>query len=314
MARRLRIQFPGAIYHVMNRGNYKSDIFADQGAAHAFVLTLEEAVERFGWRLGAYVVMRNHYHLAFQTPEPNLAAGMHWLQCTFATRFNRMRNERGHLFQGRYKAILLETNHDWARVVDYIHLNPVRAGIVATEHVLQFRWSSLIRFVKNLEFKGLTTVGWYNTLGLGDEPSGWSDYGQHLSKKANQLEDESREESASLTQGWAVGSDTWKAETVKRLLSESGESSQSEGLQLPPEMLPQKWQLRLDQELRMASKTADDVDSSMKSAVWKIEIADRMQRELGASVTWLTSALKMGKPSSLRAYLWRKRNNQEITI
>ena len=151
MARKLRIQYPGAIYHVLNRGNYKSDIFSDQGAAHAFVQALEEAVERFGWRLGAYVVMRNHYHLALKTPEPNLAAGMHWLQCTFATRFNRLRNERGHLFQGRYKAILLETETDWARVVDYIHLNPVRGGIVTPEHLGQFRWSSLMRFQKNLK-------------------------------------------------------------------------------------------------------------------------------------------------------------------
>ncbi|GAB5559080.1 MAG: hypothetical protein SynsKO_07270 [Synoicihabitans sp.] len=297
----------------MNRGNYKSDIFADQGAAHAFVQTLEETTERFGWRLGAYVVMRNHYHLAIQTPEPNLAAGMHWLQCTFATRFNRMRDERGHLFQGRYKAILLETNTDWARVVDYIHLNPVRAKIVPTEHVLQFRWSSLIRFVKGPEFRGLTSVGWYSALGLGDDPSGWIAYGQHLAKKASDLDSESDDEAAALTRGWAVGSDAWKTEIVKRLLRESGQSSETEGLQLPPEMLPQKWQLRLDQELRLATKTQEDIARSMKSANWKIEIADRMQRELGASVTWLAAALKMGKPSSLRAYLWRTRKNQEIT-
>ncbi len=80
MPRPPRIQYPGAIYHVINRGNYRSDVFAEVGAAHAFVETMKEAVDRYGWRLGAYVVMRNHYHLSIQTPEPNLSAGMPWLQ------------------------------------------------------------------------------------------------------------------------------------------------------------------------------------------------------------------------------------------
>jgi putative transposase len=83
--------------------------------------------------------MRNHYHLARQTPEPNLSIGMQWLQTTFATRFNRLRGENGHLFQGRYRAFVLENSGVWARVADYIHLNPVRAGIVPMEYAAQFR-------------------------------------------------------------------------------------------------------------------------------------------------------------------------------
>lgn len=313
MARKLRIQYPGAIYHVLNRGNYKSDVFSDQGAAHAFVQTLEEAVERFGWRLGAYVVMRNHYHLALQTPEPNLAAGMHWLQCTFATRFNRLRNERGHLFQGRYKAILLETEQDWARVADYIHLNPIRAGIVTPEHMGQFRWSSLTRFHKNMKFNGLSPSGWLHTHGLQDTSQGWDDYIGVLRDKYGKATAEDEVEDSSFSTGWAIGSDIWKAQTLKNALPEIDSTGSTEGLQIPPEMLQVKWKIRLDHELKALGKSETDLSADMKSATWKVQLADRLQRENGASVVWLANELRMGKPHSARAYLWKYRKSHRNT-
>jgi putative transposase len=122
MARKLRIEFEGAIYHVLNRGNYRRDLFLSSGEAKAFVLALEEATKTFGWRVHAYAVMRNHYHLALQTPRPNLVDGMHWLQSTFATRFNRLHGERGHLFQGRYQSLLVEDDASLAQV------NPTGSG------------------------------------------------------------------------------------------------------------------------------------------------------------------------------------------
>tara|TARA_B110000483_G_scaffold9894_2_gene11702 strand:- start:296 stop:1240 length:945 start_codon:yes stop_codon:yes gene_type:complete len=313
MARKLRIQFPGAIYHVLNRGNYKSDIFADQGAAHAFVKTLEEAVERFGWRLGAYVVMRNHYHLTFQTPEPNLSAGMHWLQCTFATRFNRLRNERGHLFQGRYKAILLETNTDWARVADYIHLNPVRAGIVAPDQLTQFRWSSLTRYSKSQRFNGLSSLGWLQIHGLQDVEQDWLRYAEILLQKHTNSSSDTNDERVALTSGWAIGSTIWKEQTLQGALAEMKDSPRSEGLHLPREMLQIKWRLRLEEELKELSKSAEELMADRKSAGWKVALAERLQRETGASTIWLAESLHMGQPSSVRAYLWKYRKNHENT-
>ena len=100
MARKLRLQYEGAVYHVINRGNYRRDVFETADKAKAFEECLFEAAERMGWRLQEYALMRNHYHLAVETPQANLVEGMHWLQSTFATRFNRFRAERGHLFQG----------------------------------------------------------------------------------------------------------------------------------------------------------------------------------------------------------------------
>src|SRR4051812_47665112 len=124
MARKLRLQYEGALYHVINRGNYRRDIFQTAGAAKAFEATLFEAGDRYGWRLHAHALMRNHFHLALETPESNLVEGMHWLQSTYATRFNRYRSDRGHLFQGRYQSPVIEDAAVLVRVVNYIHLNP----------------------------------------------------------------------------------------------------------------------------------------------------------------------------------------------
>jgi putative transposase len=93
MARKLRLEYPGACYHVINRGNYRRDVFAPAGAAEAFERCLFEVCGQYGWRLHAFVVMRNHFHLAVETPEADLSAGMKWLQGTWAARFNRYHGE-----------------------------------------------------------------------------------------------------------------------------------------------------------------------------------------------------------------------------
>ena len=116
MARKLRLEFPGACYHVINRGNYQANIFRADSTKAAFESCLFEACRKSSWRLHAFVVMRNHYHLAVETPDGNLVAGMQWLQATFAARFNRRRGLHGHLFQGRYKAFVVEAGEPFAEV------------------------------------------------------------------------------------------------------------------------------------------------------------------------------------------------------
>src|SRR5258706_208068 len=108
MARKQRLETAGGYYHVLNRGNYRADIFADEGAKRAFLKCLDSACAKTGWRVHAWCLLSNHYHVALETPSPNLVEGMQWLQGTFATRFNRFRRENGHVFQGRYKALAVE--------------------------------------------------------------------------------------------------------------------------------------------------------------------------------------------------------------
>ena len=126
MARQLRLEYPGAIYHVINRGNYRAYVFTSAGAKQAFEECLFAACARSGWLLHAFVIMGNHYHLALETPQGNLVAGMQWLQSTFANRFNKLRGEREHLFQGRYKSLLVEEGEALGLLCHYLHLNPVR--------------------------------------------------------------------------------------------------------------------------------------------------------------------------------------------
>src|SRR5689334_9938924 len=99
------MQYEGAVYHVISRGNYRAQVFKDEATKAAFVKCLDEVCEKAGWVVHAWCVMSNHYHVCLQTPRANLVEGMRWLQSTFAIRFNRLRDERGHLFQGRYKAL-----------------------------------------------------------------------------------------------------------------------------------------------------------------------------------------------------------------
>ena len=140
MARPLRVEFAGALYHVTSRGNEKRPIFKNDGDRLKFLELLGEAVSRFGWTLTAWVLMTNHFHLVVQTNEPNLSRGMHWLNGTYAAWFNRRHGRWGHLFGGRFKAFLVEEETYFKEVLRYVVLNPVRAGLVA--HPANYRWSS----------------------------------------------------------------------------------------------------------------------------------------------------------------------------
>ena len=140
MARPLRIEFPGAVYHVTSRGNEKRAIFKNDGDRKAFLAFLAETSKRFGWSITAWVLMTNHFHLVLQTPEPNLSRGMHWLNGSYAGWFNHAHKRWGHLFGGRFKAFLVEKETYFTEVLRYVVLNPVRAGLSKTPE--QYRWSS----------------------------------------------------------------------------------------------------------------------------------------------------------------------------
>lgn len=140
MARPLRIEFPGAVYHVTSRGNARADIFADSTDRQTFLLLLESAVNRFNWNCHAYCLMDNHYHILIETPDSNLSIGMRHLNGVYTQAFNRRHKRVGHVFQGRFKAVIVEKESHLLELCRYVVLNPVRAGMVSAPR--KWRWSS----------------------------------------------------------------------------------------------------------------------------------------------------------------------------
>ena len=140
MARPIRVEYPGALYHLTSRGNAKADIFLDDADRRVFLRYLGLTVARFGWRLYAYCLMGNHYHLLAETPQPNLSQGMHRLNGGYSQTFNRRHDRVGHVLQGRFDAVLVERDNYLLELSRYIALNPVRAGIAKT--AVEWPWSS----------------------------------------------------------------------------------------------------------------------------------------------------------------------------
>jgi putative transposase len=130
MARPLRIEFAGALYHVTSRGDRREDIYADDTDRDTWLAVLDEVCHRFNWAVHAYCLMSNHYHLPLETPEGNLSAGMRQLNGVYTQRANQRHGKVGHVFQGRYKAVLVEREAHLLELARYVVLNPVRARIV----------------------------------------------------------------------------------------------------------------------------------------------------------------------------------------
>jgi REP element-mobilizing transposase RayT len=141
MARPLRIEFPGALYHVTSRGNARGLIFLDDTDREEFVWRLGGVVREHHWLCHAYCLMTNHFHLLVETPEANLSRGMRRLNGAYSQYFNRRHDRVGHLLQGRFHAVLVERDSHLLELARYVVLNPVRAGMVDTPE--QYRWSSL---------------------------------------------------------------------------------------------------------------------------------------------------------------------------
>jgi len=144
VARPLRIEYTGAFYHITSRGNERKEVFKSQRDREKFLFYLESATERYGAIIHVYCLMDNHYHLLIETPVGNLSQIMHHINGAYTTYFNAKRERSGHLFQGRYKAILIEADEYAKELSRYIHLNPVRAGVA--ENPEEYKWSSCMYY------------------------------------------------------------------------------------------------------------------------------------------------------------------------
>ena len=298
MARKLRVEYEGAVYHVISRGNYRADVFGQETTKTAFLRCLGETCVKSGWVVHAWCVMSNHYHLCFMTPKPNLVEGMRWLQVTFSVRFNRLRNERGHVFQGRYKALLVEPDSAGA-VCHYIHLNPVRARIVTPSTVAQWPWTSLTSLIDIRQ-----RPAWYSpdpalahAGALDDTPAGRRRYLLYLEWLQEDNAGKKALEFDRLSTDWAVGAPAFK----KALLQEHQHLEQSvrRGEAGPREISAELWQEQLSRYLAVIRKTRRDIETDSKGAAWKVAVAAGMKTRSTASNPWLAQQLRMGSPFRL---------------
>jgi putative transposase len=146
MSRPPRTVFPDACYHITARGNNREDIFREDQDRGYFIKLLSQAGPRYQLRILAFCLMTNHYHLFLRTPEANLPPAMQWLNSTYAIRFNWRYQHCGHLFQGRYQSVMIQSHAHWLHLSKYLHLNPVRAGMVKDPG--DYSWSSFLDYTR----------------------------------------------------------------------------------------------------------------------------------------------------------------------
>jgi putative transposase len=306
MARKVRMEYAGACYHVINRGNYRSWIFEHVGARYSFLECLKTVCESKGWRLHAWCLMGNHYHLLIETVEPNLVEGMAWLQSTFSNRFNRFRNECGHVFQGRYKALVLDEDARLA-VCHYIHLNAVRAGIVGVQQLQDYEPSSFHQLwypQKRWSFGEYTTcLGLTNR--LEDDAEGRLHYRQYLEWVSSSEKEQQELGFEKMTRGWAKGSKEFKKELLAGMSSERLNQSHEKDMR---EMKEAAWQRTVERCMGVLGKDGSDLEHEPKGALWKVAIACYLRETYLTPNAWIATHLKMGAVSSVQSWISRYRS------
>lgn len=226
MPRQLRIEYPDAYYHIMARGDRCESIFRDDEDRRFFLHALGQACQRTGWQVLAWVLMNNHYHLVLHTPKPNLVAGMKWLQNTYTRRFNVRHRLWGHLFGGRYKSIVVQDGDYLGAVVDYVHLNPVRARLVETQDGLEsYPWSSLnsILLPPGKRPLWLDGTGALNLAQMAESAGGRRKYVERLeaavdwrkAKGAGLWHPEGGSLHRALRRGWCFGAEAFREKLLK---------------------------------------------------------------------------------------------------
>ena len=315
MPRSLRIEFPGAFYHVMARGNRREVIFHDDEDYRFFLKTLGDACERTGWRVHAWVLMGNHYHLFIQTPEPNLVAGMGWLQNAFTRRYNVRHRAWGRVFGDRYKSVLVQGEDRWhyQTLMDYIHLNPVRARLVrpkAGQSVLDYPWSSVAGgyvLPGSKRPKWLAAEAGLEAFDCKDTVAGRRQMVERLDRRAVQeaikscgvpvMPEEVDARCSHLRRGWYWGTQGF-AEKMRALVEKvsKGKARRSRAYQATPESRAhgldeaERW---LAEGLGVAGLSPDDLAGLKGSDPRKLVLAKLLWQRTVVSQEWIAEKLWM---------------------
>jgi putative transposase len=305
MARKLRVQYPGAIYHVMSRGDHREPIFRDDRDRERFLATLGEACAKTGWQVHAYCLMGNHFHLVLETPQANLVAGMKWLLGVYTSRFNRRHKLFGHLFSGRYKSLIVDgSGNGYLRTVcDYVHLNPVRAKLIGEEQKLRdYAWSSFAEYLK----PSARRVAWLRADRLlgemripEDSEAGREQFEWNMEQRRAQ---DTGEEWKGLRRGWCLGGETFRRELLAQISERRG------AWHYGPELVESaqaKAERLIAAELQRQGWTGAELKTQRKGSEFKVRLASKLRAETTVTLGWIAERLHMGTRGHLTHLLYR---------
>ncbi|HZM03303.1 MAG TPA: transposase [Candidatus Saccharimonadales bacterium] len=294
MPRKLRIEYPGAIYHLINRGDRREDIFKDDLDHQQFLATLAEACQKTEWQVHTYCLMRNHFHLVVETPQANLVAGMKWLLGVYTKRFNIRHKFCGHVFAGRYRSLLVEgSGNGYLRAVcDYVHLNPVRAKIIPPEAALEsFPWSSYPEYLKAPRQR----PKWLRVDRLLGENGIAKDSAAGRKELARRMERRQQEETATdyhlVRGGWCLGSEEFRQELLAAAVERVGASHYGAERH---ETSEQKAERLVRGELQRRGWKEENLPLLPKGHKSKVALARRLRQETTMSLKWIAQRLHMG--------------------
>ena len=293
MARKLRVQYPGAIYHVINRGDRREPIFKGDPDRIQFLETLGETCDKTGWEVHAYCLMSNHFHLVVETPLGNLVDGMKWFLGTYSSRFNRRHRLTGHLFSGRYKSPLVQGNAGYLRTVcDYVHLNPVRAKLVKAEESLRvYPWSSYRQYLSapKQRMSWIRVDRLFGELGIPkDSVAGRREF-EKIMEAGRKLDN--AEAWKAVRRGWCLGSEEFRRELLEQMETKMGRHHGGVERQ---ETAEQRANRMLAEELNRRGWDAEELKRRKKNDHTKAEIARRLRQQTTVTWDWIARGLVMG--------------------
>ena len=295
MPRPLRIEYEGAVYHVMNRGDRREPIFRDDADRLRFLDTLAEACAKTGWQVHALCLMPNHFHLVVETPRRNLVAGMKWFLGTYTARFNRRHGLAGHLFGGRYKALLVDSTAPgyFRAVCDYVHLNPARANLIPADQPLrEYRWSSHAEYLK----APTRRCSWLQVDRLLGEMRLPKEGPVVRREFERVMEDRRRQEGdgsqwAPIRRGWFFGDKALKEELLAKASEQVGAQHHATQRQETEEA---KAERLVREELATLGWDEGELSRRRKGDPEKVRIARRLRRETTMTLAWIARRLGMG--------------------
>ncbi len=303
----MRVQYEGAVYHLMSRGDRREVIFHDEQDRQRFIETLGQCCGRTGWQVHALCLMPNHFHLVVETPQANLVAGMKWLLGVYTGRFNRRHRLFGHVFSGRYKSLIVDGSGTgyFKTVCDYVHLNPARAKLLGPERALRdYRWSSWPEYLKASRgrWQWLRVDRLLGEYGVPKESKAGRQYLERCVEQRRAAEDE--REYKVVRRGWCLGDKQFRKELLAEMAG--GVGAQHYGEERRESQVERAERIVLG-ELRKARWTEARLESSPKGHRVKVRLALRLRAETTVTYEWIARRVGMGSRSNVSNLVYARR-------